>query len=642
MNECSYNQIYLKVALGKAGRVMQRTVKLYLAGLGLFLIGFSISLIKGDSLYINMLFLLATILAGYHIILEGITDTYFDTKKRRTFTPNIHLLMSLGAIGAIVIGRFEEAALLVLIFAGAHFLEDYTEGKSKREIKALLALNPVEARKVLPDGRILELPVEDVAIGDQLQVQNGAQVPIDGTVVSGTAIVDESAISGESIPREKQPGDEVFAGTINGNSTFIMTATQLSKDTVFSKILQLVNRSQNDLTKTASKIKQLEPKYVTLVLISFPLVVLAGPMLLEWSWTTTFYRSIIFLISASPCALAASAVPATLSALSNLAKQNVLFKGGSFLANLSDLKAIAFDKTGTLTKGQPEVTDFYIQSDLDKDELGQIILTMENQANHPLASAIVRYFDDRQLVELEIKSELGKGISSDFRGHHYQIGKPSLFENVAPSIIAQRTSLSASGKIVIYVARDKQVIGYLGLMDVPNQAAVETVSYLAEQNIRTIMVTGDAKLTGEAVAKLVGVEEVIADVLPEEKQAIVQKLQAKYGLVGMVGDGVNDAPALVKADIGIAMGDGTDVAIDVADVVLMKNDLKKLTYSHRVSKRLNRIVWQNVIFSMLIVLTLVVLNFMGISSITFGVFAHEGSTILVILNGLRLLKTSLN
>lgn len=620
-------------------KIKNITTKSYFLGLFLFLLGLSLFLSGADlPIFIKVLYLLATLLSGYHVMIEGFANTVSDTKARKKFSPNIHLLMSLAAVGAILIGKFSEAALLILIFAGAHFLEEYAEGKSKREITKLLEMNPDNARIIHPDGSIEEVSVDTVKIGDTLQVQNGAQIPIDGKILSGIASIDESAINGESIPREKTTGDAVFAGTINGNDSFTMTATKTSDQTVFSKILSLVDQSQNNLSKTATKIKKIEPIYVTSVLILFPLVMLSGAAAFGWSFSTSLYRGIVFLISASPCALAASAVPATLSAISNLAKNGVLFKGGSYLSNLADLKAVAFDKTGTLTKGKPEVTDFILTNDVDKDELINIITSIEKQTNHPLASAIVNHFPEATPIDLDVETKIGTGVFGKVDSDEYLIAKPKAFDNVDKELSDTQLRLASEGKTVVFIAKNKEVVALLALMDTPNSAAQNAINYLNHEGIETVMITGDSKQTGEAIGHNLGIKKVITEVLPEDKVQVVNDLKSNSLMTGMVGDGVNDAPALVNADIGIAMGDGTDVAIDVADVVLMKNDLNKFITSHRVSKRLNKIVWQNIAFSMLVVSLLVILNFFGLTDIGIGVVAHEGSTLLVILNGLRLLR----
>lgn len=612
-------------------------VIMYFIGLLAFGIGFYFE--SSNLFYANIAFSISILTAGYHIILEGLGDTFKNTMNSKKFAPNIHFLMALATAGAVAIGNYEEGALLIVIFAGAHFLEAYVDGKSKREITNLLEMNPTEARLLLADGSTKVIAVDEVKVGDTLQVLNGDQIPTDGVILQGSTSVDESSINGESIPKEKNVGDEVYGSTINGAGTFTMTVTKDSSETVFSKILEMVNQSQKSLTKTATLIQRLEPKYVTFVLLMFPLVLLSGPYLFGWTWEVSLYRSMVYLISVSPCALAASAVPTTLATISNLSKQGMLVKGGAYLSKLSDLKAISFDKTGTLTNGKPVVTDYSFEASLDEKDLIDLIVSMEKQSNHPLATAIINKFPNRKEVQVAVENQVGKGLTTSYKNSNYRIGKPSSFSSVSFVYKQKEEKLASEGKTVVFFGKDEHVIGLLALMDVPNKDAKKAVDYFKKVGIHTTMITGDAKLTGEAVGRQIGIDEVVANVMPEDKASIVQEQQRKYGATGMLGDGINDAPALVTADVGIAMGDGTDVAMDVADLVLMKNDLSKLVYAHQLSQKMDKVTWQNIYFSMFVVILLVILNFLGKMDIAIGVIVHEGSTIVVILNALRLLRT---
>ncbi|MDE3295189.1 heavy metal translocating P-type ATPase [Lacticaseibacillus rhamnosus] len=615
--------------------ITNKPIGFYLLGVAAFISGLFIT----QPLARAGLLVAAAVAAGYHVIAEGVIETIQDSKKQHRFAPNIHILMALAAVGAIAIGSYEEAAMLILIFAGADFLEDYVENKSRKEITALLAMAPLEARRYGHDGEFEVVPVAALKIGDRLQILNGAQVPTDGVIIAGTASLDESAISGESIPREKQVGDEVFGGTLNGQSTFDMRVTKASDETVFAKIIQMVQTAQATPTKMASVIQRFEPLYVKVVLAALPLVFLAGPLLLHWSWMTSVYRTIVFLVAVSPCALAASAVPATLAGISNLARHGVLFKGGRYLANLTQLKAIAFDKTGTLTKGTPTVTDSEFAADVDQAAVMAVVTAMEKQSNHPLANAIVAHYPATDVVIDTVHNEIGKGLTADYQGHTYTVGKPQRFTH-APALFRQRAmALGQQGKTVIFVAVDQTVVGLIALMDEAKSSAKAAIAYLKHHDIQPVMITGDAKQTGEAVAADLGIKQVVTNVLPDQKVAVVKQLQETMRPIAMVGDGVNDAPALANAEVGIAMGSGTDVAIDVADVVLIKNDLSRLAFAHQVSTKMNRIVVENLVFSMAVVLLLVTLNVLQLTNIAWGVFLHEGSTLMVILNGLRLLLT---
>ena len=611
----------------------------YFIGLALFLIATFLG--NENEVLINILFSLASLTAGYHVVvLEGIGETIENTKRQKRFTPNSHVLTGLAALGASFLGNFGEGTLLILIFSGAHFLEEYAEGRSKREITKLLEMNPTTARRIMPDGKTEIVDVSALKVGDRLQVLNGDQVPIDGLILSGNTAIDESAINGESIPKEKAEGDMVFGSTINGTGTFTMQVTKENKDTVFAKILQLVSQNQSNQTRAASIIQRLEPRYVNFVLLVIPLVVVLAPLLFDWTWSQSVYRGLVLLVAASPCALAAATVSVTLSATSNLAKKGVLSKGSSYLSQLANIKAIAFDKTGTLTRGKPKVTNYYFADSVNEEELVDVIVALEKESNHPLASAILEKFEAKNKLAIAVTNQIGKGLTGDYQGKSYRIGKPTSFTDVDDTFAQRNAEWASHGQTVVYVAENEKVIGLIALMDVPSEHAGTTIDYFKKQGIHTTLITGDSEMTGKAVAEQLGVDEVIANVMPEDKSRIIDEQKAKHGLVAMVGDGVNDAPALVNADIGIAMGDGTDVAVDVSDLVLMQSNLAKLVQAHRVSKKMNKVVWQNIYFSMAVVVFLVTVSLLGLTDIAISVIVHEGSTIVVILNGLRLLRAT--
>lgn len=605
-------------------------VGLFLAIVALFLTNNTLS---------NVLFGLATIVAGYHVVvLEGIGETIERTKAKRRFTPNSHILMGLAALGASFIGNFWEGTLLILIFSGAHFLEDYAEGKSKREISNLLEMNPTSARKITEDGHVVQVDVSELNVGDFIKVLNGDQVPIDGKIISGTTSIDESAINGESIPKEKYAGDDVYGSTINGTGTFTMEVTKKEQNTVFSKIIQLVNQNQTNQTRVASIIQKFEPSYVNLVLLAITGFILFMTLVIGWSFEQSFYRGIVLLVAASPCALAAATISATLSTTSNLAKNGILSKGSSYLSQLANVQAVAFDKTGTLTEGKPQVTDYEFSERVDEARLMDVIVALEKESNHPLATAILEKFQAKEVLAISVTNQLGQGVVGSYKSKNYRIGKPASFDNIDAKFSILNDTWAQDGKTVVYVAINEVVVGAIALMDIPNEDAQSTIDYFKEVGIHTIMITGDSKLTGQAVAKQLGIDEVVANVKPEDKSDIIGDLQEEYGVVAMLGDGVNDAPALVKADVGIAMGDGTDVALEVSDLALMQNNLSKFVQAHVTSSKMNRVIWQNIFFAMLVVIFLVVVTILGLTDMTISVIVHEGSTLVVILNGLRMLK----
>ncbi|WP_062532547.1 heavy metal translocating P-type ATPase [Jeotgalibaca dankookensis] len=615
----------------------KRPIILYFVGLALAMVALVIS---GENRFLaNSLFAIASISAGYHvIILEGMGETIENSKVNHAFTPNSHILMGLAALGASIIGNFWEGTLLILIFSGAHFLEDYAEGKSQREITKLLELNPTTARLIMPDGNTQIVDVNSLNIGDQLQVLNGDQVPTDGVILTGSTSIDESSINGESIPKEKKAGDSVFGSTINGTGSFTLQVTKEKNDTVFSKILELVGQNQENQTKASSIIQKFEPKYVTFVLIAIVLLILLAPFLFNWTWSQSFYRGLVILVAASPCALAAATVSVTLSTTSNLAKRGVLSKGSAYLSQLANIKAIAFDKTGTLTKGKPEVTNYYLDETHDQNNLIDIIVALEKESNHPLANAILNKFEPTTALSLAVENQIGVGLLGSYQSKEYRIGKPDSFEHISNHYKQLEKEWAEEGKTVVYLSEDDDVIGIIALMDVPSEHAKETINYFKQLGIHTTLITGDSEMTGQAVGKQLGIDQVIANVMPEDKSELIAQQKTAYGPTAMVGDGVNDAPALVNADIGIAMGDGTDVAVDVSDLVLMKNDLSKLVKAHTIALKMNRVIWENIIFSMAVVAFLVVVSFLGLTNMAISVIIHEGSTLVVILNGLRLLR----
>lgn len=612
-------------------------VTLYFLGLIMAII----ALLVSDNYLVlkNTLFSVAIITAGYHVvIIEGIGETIENTKLKKRFTPNSHVLMGLASMGAFIIGNFWEGTLLILIFSGAQFLEHFAEGRSKREITKLLKMTPTSARLIGADGNTRIVEVSSLKIGDRIQVLNGDQVPIDGIILSGATSIDESSITGESIPREKSIGDSVFGSTMNDTSSFTMEVSKEYKDTLFSKIVQLVNQNQSNQTKAAGIIQRIEPWYVNIVIITISLLVITAPFLFNWTWSQSIYRGLVLLVATSPCAIAAATVSATLSATSNLAKNGILSKGSNYLSRLARIRAIAFDKTGTLTEGKPRVTDYFFSGSVDKEHLIDVIVALEKESNHPLANAILTKFDAKKRLDINVSNHIGKGLSGNYNETSYRIGKPTSFENVPDEFARLNQEWASKGNTVVYVAQEEMVVGLIGLMDTPREDAKATIEYFTELGIHTTLITGDSETTGNSVAGELRMDEAITNVMPHDKSNIIDDQKHKYGITAMVGDGVNDAPALVNADVGIAMGRGTDVAVEVSDLALVHNNISKLVYAHRVSSKMNRVISQNLFFSLAIIIFLVIVSFMGVTDITISVVVHEGSTLVVILNGLRLLR----
>ena len=585
----------------------------------------------------NALFLLTIACIGKEVITEGIMDTIEETKHFKKFRPNVHLLMTLAALGAIFIGKFEEAAMLIVIFTIAHSLEEYVEKKSRKDMTQLLQLQPKLALKKINNGHFEEVDASSLEIGDIIQVLNGSQISADGIIIEGMSSINQASVTGESIPVEKEVGSEVFAGTLNLTQTLLIKVTKKQQDSVLGKIITLVQEAGQSLTRTGSFLKKWEPVYVTIVLALFPVVLAIGILLLKWDFLTAFYRGMVYLIAVSPCALAASATPVTVTAISTLSRKGIFIKSGASLEKMSEVEAIAFDKTGTLTNGTPKV----VAKVMDKErefELYSILVSMEKKVNHPLAFAIVESGLAYRIYSLSVTPKVGIGLEATYRNHTYRIGKPSSFATLGKytAIVEQWMN---EGKTVVVLSEDHLVVGAVALLDTPKEEAKQVIDYFKEENIQTMLLTGDSIQTAEVIANELEVDEVRANVLPEEKANTLKEWSMKYPTIAMVGDGINDAPALVNAEVGIAMGKGTDVAMESSDIVLMNSQLDSLKTLHKVSKLMMTVTKQNLIFSLLIVIVLVLLNFLGWSDLTLGVILHEGSTVVVLLHALRLILT---
>ncbi|MBN8202430.1 heavy metal translocating P-type ATPase [Bacillus sp. NTK034] len=583
-------------------------------------------------------YLLAFIIGGFAKAKEGIEET-IENKEL-----NVEMLMIFAAIGSAIIGYWTEGAILIFIFAVSGALETYTMNKSHKEISSLMELQPEEALRII-DGAEERVHVSELEIGDLILVKPGERVPSDGMIVKGISSLDEAAITGESLPVSKGADDQVFAGTVNLNGSITVEITKPNNETLFQKIIELVQSAQSEKSPSQLFIERFEGTYVKVVLAVVVLMMFAPHFLLGWSWTETFYRAMILLVVASPCALVASIMPATLSAISNGAKHGILFKGGVHLENLSHLKAIAFDKTGTLTKGKPEVTDVVVKDGLSGEDLLLKVASIESHSNHPLANAIVKYAKEtlsESLIRPEsIEDVTGFGVKAKVDQDEWKIGKASFVGKTEAKVFANGAAdrMASEGKTVVFIQKNEEVIGLISLKDVVREETKQAIDLLKQQGIYTIMLTGDSQTTAAAIASESHVNEHIAECLPENKVEHLKKLKERYSNVAMVGDGINDAPALATANVGIAMGEGTDVALETADVVLMKNDLPKIAEAIELSSRMNRIIKQNVIFSITVIMFLIASNFLQILDLPYGVIGHEGSTILVILNSLRLLRS---
>lgn len=604
---------------------------------GIFIIGGWIASKSQLDTWSIVLFIIAFVIGGFAKAKEGIEETIKNKEL------NVEMLMIFAAIGSSIIGYWMEGAILIFIFALSGALETYTMNKSHREISSLMELQPEQAT-LISNGTQRVVKVDSLEIGDLILIKPGERIPSDGKLVKGNTSIDESAISGESFPVSKGLHDEVFAGTVNLQGSITVEVTKESTQTLFHKIIQLVQNAQSEKSPSQLFIEKFEGGYVKFVLLAVLLMMFLPYYLLGWGWNETFYRAMILLVVASPCALVASIMPATLSAISTGARHGILFKGGVHLEQLGNIKAIAFDKTGTLTNGKPEVTSVMVRNDVTTEAFVRIVASIEYHSTHPLAQSIVSYAKEKLKIDLVepdgIEDVPGWGVIGSLNGKEWKIGKAEFIGQEVADLFHQDETkkLASTGNTIVYVSDDQGIVGFIALQDTVRDETAKSIEELKKLGVHTIMLTGDGKSTAEAIANESKIDEYIAECLPEDKVENVKNLRTKYEVVAMVGDGINDAPALATSNVGIAMGEGTDVALETADIVLMKNDLPKIAEAIKLSQRMNRIIKQNIVFSITIIMLLICSNFLQIIDLPFGVIGHEGSTILVILNGLRLLK----
>lgn len=581
-------------------------------------------------------YLSAYLIGGYAKAKEGLLDT-IENKSL-----NVEFLMILAAIGSAAIGYWMEGAILIFIFALSGALETYAMNKNNREISTLMELQPEEAWLIRGGFEPIKVAVSELALKDHILVKPGDRIPADGTIIKGTSSVDEAAITGESIPVEKQIGHDVFAGTVNLSGTITLAVTKTNNESLFQKIITLVQTAQSEKSPSQQFIEKFEGTYVKAVLLAVIAMIILPPYLLDWDWTTSIYRAMVLLVVASPCALVASIMPATLAAIANGARNGILFKGGVHLNNLGNVDVIAVDKTGTLTHGKPIVTDVFVSKQSLYNEALQILASSEAQSNHPLALAITAYAKENNITllpHIEIEDKPGYGIQTTINGQAYKVGKPEFVgqQQAAKFQDGILNRLASEGKTVIFLANEQEILACVALQDTVRDEAKKAIADLKQLGVEIVMLTGDNDTTAQAIAMEAGVSAYKAQCLPETKVEEIKRYQAQGKEVAMVGDGINDAPALATASIGIAMGGGTDVALETADVVLMKNDLSKLADGIRMSRKMQNIVKQNIIFSLAVITLLIISNLFEVINLPLGVIGHEGSTILVILNGLRML-----
>jgi Zn2+/Cd2+-exporting ATPase len=563
----------------------------------------------------------------------------------------IDLLMVTAALGAAIIGHWVEGGILLFLFSLGNALEHYALGRTTRAVRALMELSPDEAL-VLRDGQEERVPVGKLQIGDTIVVKPGERIAADGDVMSGSSAIDQSPITGESMPVGKEPGEPVFAGTINGLGALEVRVSRLAHESTLAKIIKVVQEAQSQKSATQRFTDRFEGRYAFGVIAGSALYLALLTFLGGFEFSDAFYRSMILLVVASPCALVISTPASTLSGLANGARQGVLIKGALYLETLGTVNVVAFDKTGTLTIGKPKVTDVLPLQSVSKEDVLRLAASAERTSEHPLAQAVVNAAVEQGL-ELQDSSDLqaitGQGIRAQVEHETVLIGNDKLFEAHGLRLDAHARSvadgLRDSGKTTMYVGvthgdNEVRILGVIGIADSVRPVARLVIEQLHELGVeKTILLTGDNERSAAAIAQQTGITDYRAGLLPEDKLRIIEDLRREHGSVAMVGDGVNDAPALATADIGVAMGGaGSDVALETSDIVLMADDLTKLPYAVELSRKTRRIIRQNLTFALSVIVILVIGTIVGVTTLPLGVIGHEGSTIIVVANGLRLLR----
>lgn len=595
-----------------------------------------------QSLPAILLYVFSMFVGGYRLFLHGLKNLF-----RLQFQMNT--LMTIAILGAAAIGEWVEGATVVILFAISEMLETYSMDKARQSIRSLMEIAPKQAT-IRRDGKEQLIPVDEIQVNDIMIVKPGQKIAMDGIIVKGVSTVNQAAITGESIPVSKTVNDEVFAGTLNEEGILEVQVTKRVEDTTISKIIHLVEEAQAERAPSQAFVDRFAKIYTPFILITGLFIAIIPPFFFNGNWYEWIYRGLALLVVGCPCALVISTPVSIVTAIGNAARNGILIKGGIHLEEAGALQAIAFDKTGTLTKGTPVVTDFISLVEEKEMEYLGISAAIEKHSQHPLAAAILRKAEEenlnlQQFTVENFSSLTGKGVQAQIGDQRYYVGSPTLFEELLPngmnpSLQNQVQTFQNQGKTVMILGTETEILALIAVADQIREDSHQVIQRLHELGIRKmVMLTGDNLATAKAIGQQVGVTEIKANLLPKDKLEYIKQLRNEVDHVAMVGDGVNDAPALAAANIGIAMGGaGTDTALETADIALMADDLRKLPFTIKLSRKALQIIKQNILFSLAIKALALLLIIPGWLTLWMAIFADMGATLIVTLNGLRLLK----
>lgn len=604
----------------------------------LFIAGHILEYLSFDMTIVTIVYMIAALIAGYEIAVMA----YNSLVKRHTIGPA--LLVVIACIASFIIGHGEEGAAVALLYYIAEFLEDYAELRAKRSIKSLVELAPETARVKVDDGEEVR-NVDQVKIGEIVIIRPGDKVPLDGNIVYGTSSINQASITGESLPVTKTVGDEVFSGTVNEDGYLEMVVTKEAKDSVISKIVTLVKKSQLNRSTTETLVERISKYYTPLMIVISACVAFIPPLFFGQNLVDWVYKALSIMVISCPCAFLISTPIGMVSAITSATRKGVLIKGSTYVEEMRNVKAVIFDKTGTLTEGKLALSDINVINDAySEEEIVRIAASLEHSSSHPIAQAIVDYagINEIRFDEIEdFKNIPGKGIVGTVDGKRYYAANESLIEGSEFNVSREEiNSYTSEGKTLVFIGDENGVIAGLTVVDKIRDNAAEVIKDLKDQGVKTIMLTGDNKMAANKVANEIGLDYVYSDLLPEDKLNIVDTIRNKFGDVAMVGDGINDAPALARANIGIAMGAaGSDVAIETADVALMQDDISKLPYLFSLSQKTMNIIKQNISLSIFVKALFVILAILGLITLMMSVGIGDlGLTLVVILNSFRIAR----